>query len=288
MEKNRTISRKEGCAASTELPAGMPSSGRLLKRAEAARLLGVSVSTLRRREGADLTPIVDADGVHMFDESEVRSVMVTVRQRKSVHALGASSGDVAADVFTLLDAGEHPVDIVKQLRVAPDAVVALYEQWVVMRGGFTVSAEQAVELGRLAGSRMTATNASAAIAQVDDRIDELTRMRSGSAKCCVCGHTTASMCEACIPATIGPIGSYDVCVERRSAADGGIEIRVCAGVYWNGAGHRGGNVGQLCSEWYVEDDIGNTEICDLVRGIERKAGRHRASPKQNKSRLSPR
>ena len=245
--------------------------GKLIKRAEAARLLGVSVSTLRRREGAELKPIVDADGVHMFDESEVRSVMVTVRHRQSVHALGASSGDVAAEVFTLLDAGMHPVEIVKQLRVAPDAVVALHEQWATMRGGFLVSAEQAVELRQLVRSRSTATSAAVAFAQVDDRIDALTRMRSGSAKCYACGTATASVCEACIPVTMGPIGSFDVYVERRAAAYGGREIRVCAGVYWNGAGHRGGNVGQLCSEWYVEDDVGNTEICDLVRGIERRS-----------------
>jgi hypothetical protein len=69
--------------------------GKFLKRTEAARMLGVSVSTLRRREGELLQPIVDTDGVHRFAESEVRSVMVTVRHRQTMTAMGPNAGQVA-------------------------------------------------------------------------------------------------------------------------------------------------------------------------------------------------
>lgn len=98
-------------------------SGKLLKRSEAARLLGVS--TLRRREGDVLKPLVGADGVHLFDEAEVRAVCVTLRGRATLGALGPSAGDTAADVFTLLDDGVHPVEIVKRLHLTPDVVNAL-------------------------------------------------------------------------------------------------------------------------------------------------------------------
>lgn len=263
------VSSKDSTRPRPQSTTGTVSSGRLVERAEAARLLGVSVSTLRRREGADLKPIVDAHGVHMFEEAELRSVMVTVRRRQSIQAFGASSGDVAADVFEMLDLGEHPVEIVKRLRIAPDVVAGLLEQWAAMRGGFIVSATQALELARMARERTPPGNASTALAQIRERLVALTQMRSGSAKCSVCGDNTASLCESCIPATIGKVGSFDVRIERRAAAHGGGELRVCAGLYWNGHGGGGGNVGQVRSDWYPEDDVANTEISDLVRGIER-------------------
>lgn len=243
-------------------------------------MLGVSVSTLRRREGADLTPVVDADGVHMFDESEVRSVMVTVRRRQSVHALGASIGDVAADVFELLDAGEHPVDIVKRLRVAPEAVVGLHEQWVTMRGGFAVSAGQAGELVRLARSRSPLTSGAGLVEQFRRRIDGLTHMRTGSAKCCVCGDHTASICEACVVETNGPLVTIDARLEKRSTADGDEECRVCADVHWHERDGGEGAVAELCSDWHSSATLRDADIADLVAGIERRCGKRRESNRQ--------
>src|ERR1700690_2062562 len=102
------------------------STGKFLKRSEAARLLGVSVSTLRRKEGDIIQPVVDADGVHRFAESELRAVMVTVRHRQAVASMGPSAGDTAAEVFTLLDEHLHPAEIVKRLRLPPDIVMALH------------------------------------------------------------------------------------------------------------------------------------------------------------------
>ena len=45
-----------------------------LTRAEAAKLLGVSVATVRRMEGITLHPSLDAFGRHVFDRAEVHAV----------------------------------------------------------------------------------------------------------------------------------------------------------------------------------------------------------------------
>jgi hypothetical protein len=66
-------------------------SKKLLKRSEVAKRLGVSVSTLRRREGELLKPIVGADGVHLFDEEEVRAVSITLRRRQIISPPGRAT-----------------------------------------------------------------------------------------------------------------------------------------------------------------------------------------------------
>jgi len=248
---------------------GSVSNGKLIRRAEAARLLGVSVSTLRRREGNELQPIVGPDGVHMFDESEVRSVMVTVRRTQTTSTSGTSAGHVAAEVFTLLDAGEHPAEIVKLLKLLPEQVIALRERWSEMRGGFAVTAAQAVELGRLARANAP-KDATIALAQLRHRVDAITQMRRGSAKCCVCGDATASICDQCLAVENGPLASFGVNVERRTGSSGTDEVRVCADVYWNKDAD-GGNVARLRSDWHPVAEAATSEIGDLIAGIERRA-----------------
>ena len=121
--------------------------GKLLTRHEAARRLGISETTLRRRERDVLKPVM-VDGVHMFEERQVRSVVTTLR-RKLGGSTAAADGGVAADVFELLRDGVQPVEIVMRLRLPPDVVNRLCEQWSAMRGGFMVSAEDATALGGL-------------------------------------------------------------------------------------------------------------------------------------------
>ncbi len=43
----------------------------MLKRAEAAEILGKSVSTLRRLERSELPPVVDENGVHLQSEQRI-------------------------------------------------------------------------------------------------------------------------------------------------------------------------------------------------------------------------
>ncbi|HVW25472.1 MAG TPA: hypothetical protein VHC69_08875 [Polyangiaceae bacterium] len=142
---------------------------KLLKRSEAAKLLGMSVSTLRRREGDLIRPVVDANGVHRFAESELRAVMVTIRHRETVARLGSDAGDIAADVFTLLDEGAHPAEIVKQLREAPETIMALHEQWARMRGGFVVLEDDARSLALTVRARKRAESGREFVEQVEDR-----------------------------------------------------------------------------------------------------------------------
>ncbi|MES1185096.1 MAG: hypothetical protein ABUL60_14885 [Myxococcales bacterium] len=136
-------SREEIGNFAAQKPATLPADGKLLRRTEAARLLGVSKSTLRRMEGTALTPVVGPRNVHLFQEEEVRAVVVTRRAHLDTQA---SSGGIAADAFTLFDAGLHVVDAVKQLRVSPDVIEGLYERWARLRSMLILSAETRSEI----------------------------------------------------------------------------------------------------------------------------------------------
>jgi hypothetical protein len=120
--------------------------GRLLRRTEAARMLGVSKSTLRRMEGDALTPVVGPRNVHLFQEEEVRAVVVT---RRSHLEAQPAAGDVAAEAFALFDAGVHVVDAVKQLRVGPELIERLYATWARLRGLMVLSVEARSEINTL-------------------------------------------------------------------------------------------------------------------------------------------
>jgi hypothetical protein len=124
-------------------PATLSADGKLLRRTEAARLLGVSKSTLRRMEGTALTPVVGPKNVHLFQEEEVRAIVVTRRAHVGAQT---TSGDVAADAFALFDAGVDVVDAVKQLRVSPDVIEGLYERWARLRSMLILSAEVRSEI----------------------------------------------------------------------------------------------------------------------------------------------
>jgi hypothetical protein len=233
---------------------------KLVNRSEAARMLGVSVSTLRRREGTELTPVVDANGVHMFEEAQVRSVMVTIRRRQCLQSLGARAGDLAADVFEMLDNAVHPVDIVKRLRVPPDVVTTLREQWFAMRGGFSVSAEQADAIRELARATERFANADEALIGLKRRLGMLVRLASlrGPRE-----TRTTGAAGSC-----GPLDTVNVRLEHRG--DGpNAEVRVCAGVYRVNAIERDGGVAELHSEWYSADDLESVGIRELVTAIHR-------------------
>lgn len=103
--------------------------GRRLTRTEVATLMGVSPSTVVRRERANLLRAQLIDGVHVFDETEVRQTITTQRHRTAISALGAAAGDVAALVFTELDGGATPVEIVKRHAISPTVVKALVAQY---------------------------------------------------------------------------------------------------------------------------------------------------------------
>ena len=204
---------------------------KLLKRSEAARLLGVSVSTLRRKEGDLIQPVIDADGFHRFAESELRAVMVTVRHRQAVASMGPNAGDVAAEVFTLLDEQLHPAEIVKRLRLPPDVVMALHEQWAHMHEAFLVTKEEAVEIARHVGV-WRATSGPQAVAQIKARVETLLRLNA-SPQCKRCGDRSACICEPCVLAHRGVLCTMGVKLERRTDDEGVELVRVVASAGWD-------------------------------------------------------
>jgi len=111
-------------------------SGRLLGRAQAARVLGVSKSTVRRMEGATLDPVLGPKKVRLFHEEQIQSLLIT---RRSEVAAGRADGELAAETFELFDAGVHPVDVVKKLRVDPDLIESLHQRWARLRAMLVLS-----------------------------------------------------------------------------------------------------------------------------------------------------
>lgn len=119
---------------------------RRLTRSEVAEYAGISKTGVRRLEGTLLHPEIGPRGVRLFGEEEVRTRLTT---RRRVMRAERDLGDLAAEVFAALDAGTHPADIVKELRVEPRRVVELQHAWAEMRGALVVSHSGRVRLSAL-------------------------------------------------------------------------------------------------------------------------------------------
>jgi hypothetical protein len=118
--------------------------GKLVGRSQAARLLGVSKSTVRRMEGQTLTPVVGPKNAHLFHEEQVQSLIVT--RRSETGCQPRATGDIAADVFELFDENLHPVEVIKRLRIEPGLVETLHQHWCRLRGLLVLSAAATAEL----------------------------------------------------------------------------------------------------------------------------------------------
>ena len=110
-----------------------------LTRAEAARRLGVSRTTLRRLEGKSLHPVEGPRGVHFFEAREVEAFEITYRALRMRSPTCArddrdrDDGDDAAEAFALFDQGASAVDVVKALRLPPDRVASWHAAWLRMK-----------------------------------------------------------------------------------------------------------------------------------------------------------
>lgn len=263
MKDSNSISKTEPTAEVAVVATPMASpTGKMLKRSEAARMLGVSVSTLRRREGELVKSFVGPDGVHMFEESEIRSVSVTHRRRLENNA-GVSNGGVAADVFELLDEGIHPVEIVKRLRLPPDAVTSLREQWARMRGGFVVEEDDKMILGSFAHA-FTAKSGRELVALVRKRLDHLEQRAdlasAGFPRCRYCNETSACVCIRCLIERRGRMIAYQPRLEKRTTESGVDEVRVVAEMVWDDEPFEEGgrSLLQMYSDWKKPDAIAMT------------------------------
>lgn len=245
------------------------SQGKLIKRTQAARMLNVSVSTLRRYED-ELHPIIGPKGVRMFDEVTLRSAAITLKRRRVFEAAGPGAGDTAADVFTLLDDGVGATEIVKRLRVAPDLVVVLQGQWAEMRGGFVVNKEEAFELGMIA-RRPPAKTAAGAIADVRRYVTLLKQSKQGSLHCQYCHQQTACSCELCAIDLRGPVVTYGTKLEQRENAAGEQEVRVVVDAAWcdDAIDASGSRIATLRSDWQRCERLHSSEIADFVEAAKR-------------------
>ena len=117
-----------------------------LTRNDVAALMGVSPSTVIRRERQGVLRAELVDGVHLFDETEVRRTITTSRHRTAIASLGGASGDVAALVFRELDAAVTEVEIVKRHAIAPAVVKGLVAQYREFRGEVAITLEELASL----------------------------------------------------------------------------------------------------------------------------------------------
>ncbi len=99
----------------------------LLTRTQAARRAGVSISKIRRMEGAEIDPIV-IDGKHFFHIEDID------RHRR------LSEGQVAGRAFKMFEEGLGIIDVIIELEQAPELIEKLHETWrrltcsIVIRG----------------------------------------------------------------------------------------------------------------------------------------------------------
>ena len=118
----------------------LPGAKGQLTRGQVAARLNVSVSTVRRLEGERLHPTMDQDDVRWFDEKEVAALAAEMLNQANKQPTKAkptstgtlevrSAGEIAALVFERLEQRQSLAEIVIGLRVEPETVRALYEQW---------------------------------------------------------------------------------------------------------------------------------------------------------------
>ena len=114
----------------------------MLTRAQVARRLGISLSSVRRMEGERLHPVVGGDGVRRFDPAEVATLAAELIERgaapgKRRHGTSdtrsptVAPGELAARVFECLEERQSLAEIVVGLRVSPDVVRKLHHEWLV-------------------------------------------------------------------------------------------------------------------------------------------------------------
>jgi hypothetical protein len=93
----------------TLVQGGSPADSQRFTRSVVASTLNVSVTTVRRFEGSLLHPVKGADGIHLFDPSEVQE-LANRRPTPSPAKNSTSEGEVAAAAFALFKKKTSPRD----------------------------------------------------------------------------------------------------------------------------------------------------------------------------------
>lgn len=109
-----------------------------LTRAQVAERIGASVPTVRRYEGTLLHPDVDENGVHWFDPNEVTALAASRANQALARGKIRNAtprreprtrGELAALVFERFEQRQSQAEIVISLRVEPETVRELFDQY---------------------------------------------------------------------------------------------------------------------------------------------------------------
>jgi hypothetical protein len=126
--------------------------GKLVKRELAAEMVGMPLTTFRRRvQNVELAPVM-IDGKTFFREVEVVEFAIRCRRERYVEGTGAipdDLGKLTALVFDLFDQGVAPVEVVKRLEKPAPVIEELHAQWARMRGTVLINGEQIQKLRSL-------------------------------------------------------------------------------------------------------------------------------------------
>jgi hypothetical protein len=176
--------------------AGMPT-GRMLKRPEAAAILGTSVSTLRRLERSGvLPPVVGGKEVlkrvNLHSEQRILEYKIQCTSARD-RSHSSFDGVLASAAFERFDAGASTVEIVKQFKVEPRVARDLYREWADMSGGFVVSGGAATKLQRLAW-----ISDDIQVRSGDDLVALFEQLEK--AECSCCERRTPRLCYQCYAA----------------------------------------------------------------------------------------
>ncbi|MCC6877389.1 MAG: hypothetical protein IT378_23995 [Sandaracinaceae bacterium] len=126
----------------------------LVTRTQAAELVGVSRSTIKRLHDQELHPITDDKGQSLYNLEEVERVRIKRTRGWGPPAAPAATaaaddGALAAELFALFDEGKDPVDVVKERRVAPRVAGEAYAIWARWRRRVVLHPETLEKLNQL-------------------------------------------------------------------------------------------------------------------------------------------
>jgi hypothetical protein len=198
-EISTLVASEPAASAALALP-----SGKLMKRADVARRLGLSQSSVRRMEGTVLQPIVGPNRVRYFVEEHVEAVFIRIRHTQSVEQTDIP-GPLAAQVFERFRSGLNAVDIVKELRIDPELVEQLATDWQRFTSTMLLRDTEVKEVQRALRAKAITDSPSLLAAIADHK-------RGAIDHCTRCENARASYCLECARA----VGRRDL---RREAAN---------------------------------------------------------------------
>lgn len=123
---------------------------RLILRLEAARVVGVSVATLRRYERSVLKPaLVDEHNVHWHSLRACERFATELGRSALAGNPDRIDGAKTAAAFELFDSGSDAVDVIKALKIEAAEARVLQKEWADLRGAMLISGETLAKIRQL-------------------------------------------------------------------------------------------------------------------------------------------